>query len=170
MEAHKSSAEDCEEVVCLRGDVRHKLRRHLSDVMQSQEITKPVEKEEPEVECPLNRAALGYYTWSFLHTMAAYYPTHPTASDKKSMSSFIESFARFYPCKVCAVDFQAKIREIPPKLESQTDFSIWMCIQHNEVNRRLGKPEFDCSVENLTRRWRTGDEKCRVGNKSSGLH
>jgi len=31
------------------------------------------------------------------------------------------------------------------------------------VNRLLGKPEFTCVLEQLDRRWRTGDAHCHGG-------
>ncbi|VDN36420.1 unnamed protein product [Dibothriocephalus latus] len=41
-----------------------------------------------------------------MHTMAAYYPNHPTYEQKASIEQFFNSFAQFYPCKYCAMDFQ----------------------------------------------------------------
>jgi FAD-linked sulfhydryl oxidase len=31
-----------------------------------------------------------------------------------------------------------------------------VCRQHNNVNKLLGKQQFDCDYQNLMRRWRTG--------------
>lgn len=48
----------------------------------------------------------GSKTWGFLHTMAAYYPDSPTSQQKNDMKAFFNSFSQFYPCEVCAKDFQ----------------------------------------------------------------
>lgn len=55
---------------------------------------------------PLYRNEIGRIAWSYLHTMAAYYPKQPTELEKTSMKSFIETFAMFFPCKSCAEDFK----------------------------------------------------------------
>ena len=57
-------------------------------------------------DCPLRRDQYGRYAWSYLHTMAAYYPDQPTFEQQASMSSFIGSFAEFFPCKECGEDFK----------------------------------------------------------------
>ncbi len=57
-------------------------------------------------ECPLRRDQFGRYAWSYLHTMAAYYPEKPTVEQQTSMSQFISTFAEFFPCKECADDFK----------------------------------------------------------------
>ena len=57
-------------------------------------------------ECPLLRNQYGKIAWSYLHTMAAYYPDTPSDSEKKLMSGFIDGFAQFFPCKECAEDFK----------------------------------------------------------------
>jgi FAD-linked sulfhydryl oxidase len=57
-------------------------------------------------QCPLYRNQLGNNTWSYLHTMAAYYPANPTDEEKTSMKSFIKIFAHFFPCNHCASDFR----------------------------------------------------------------
>lgn len=47
-----------------------------------------------------------------------------------------------------------------PRLGGRGEFGTWMCEAHNEVNRKLGKEEFDCRF--WEERWRTGwkDGRC----------
>ena len=65
------------------------------------------------------------------------------------MGALVKSFSVIYPCRTCATDFQEKIREVPPQLESREKFALWVCQQHNLVNSKLGKPEFKCSIRRL---------------------
>ena len=41
-----------------------------------------------------------------------------------------------------------------PAVNSREALSLWMCNVHNEVNRRLGKTEFDCAQ--VDERWKDG--------------
>ena len=45
-------------------------------------------------------------------------------------------------------------------VESRTTFSMWLCEQHNIVNRKIHKPVFQCTMENLDERWRKGKPSC----------
>jgi FAD-linked sulfhydryl oxidase len=47
-----------------------------------------------------------------------------------------------YTAHECNVRVQVKH---PPKVESRKELSQYMCELHNEVNKYLGKPVFDCS-------------------------
>ncbi|KAI8834808.1 augmenter of liver regeneration [Chytriomyces cf. hyalinus JEL632] len=104
--------------------------------------------------CPPDSRQLGRHTWTFLHTMAAYYPDSPTESEQKNASTFMKSFSKLYPCSYCADHLQKEIKKNPPKVSSSKEFSLWMCNVHNEVNERLGKPQFDCAK--VFERWRDG--------------
>lgn len=50
--------------------------------------------------------------------------------------------------------FRLKSPEMKIDTSSRYNFSQWMCRLHNDVNRKLGKPEFDCSK--VDERWRDG--------------
>ncbi|XP_003423948.1 FAD-linked sulfhydryl oxidase ALR [Nasonia vitripennis] len=105
-------------------------------------------------DCPLDRDELGSRTWGFLHTMAAYYPESPTVEQRKDMKTFFHLISKFYPCNVCAEDLQEQLKKSPPKTDSNHQLSQWLCDVHNEVNKKLGKPVFDCSL--INQRWRDG--------------
>lgn len=105
-------------------------------------------------DCPLDKNELGHNTWSVLHTISMYYPEKPTNDEQELMKNFIKGLARFYPCETCAKDFQQEIHNDPPQTENRHSLSLWWCRQHNRVNKKLGKPEFDCRL--LEQRWLDG--------------
>lgn len=111
-------------------------------------------------ECPADVETLGRSSWTLLHTIAATYPTSPTPSQQSDLKSFMGLFAKLYPCWVCAEDFQQYIKKDEVRANSRQEFGLWLCGAHNEVNKKLGKPVFDCSK--WEERWRTGwkDGRC----------
>lgn len=50
--------------------------------------------------------------------------------------------------------FLNSLKQNPINVDSQNEFSQWLCQFHNRVNAKLGKPIFDCSKVN--ERWRDG--------------
>ncbi|CAH8576705.1 unnamed protein product [Heterobilharzia americana] len=110
----------------------------------------------PENECPPDKVELGRSSWTLLHTMAAYYPLHPTPKQQEDMKTFLLTFTQFFPCRPCAYDFESNMILHPPKLQDRNTLSGWLCLQHNLVNKKLGKPLFDCS--RVLERWRYGWE------------
>ena len=113
------------------------------------------------IGCPADRESLGRAGWTVLHTMAAYFPSKPSYTEQASMSVFLGLFATFYPCRECREDFQANLQVEPPTTEGREQLVGWMCRAHNRVNKRLGKPLYDCSnVAALEERWKTGHVVC----------
>ena len=117
-------------------------------------------KPAPLNDCPADVETLGRSTWTLLHTIAATYPTTPTVSEQSDLTNFMKLFSKLYPCWVCAEDFQQYIKKDEIRAASRQDFGLWLCGAHNEVNKKLGKPIFDCAK--WEERWRTGwkDGRC----------
>jgi FAD-linked sulfhydryl oxidase len=92
-----------------------------------------------------NRAELGRASWKLFHTMMARFPDKPTADDSLALKTYIQLFARLYPCGDCARHFQQLLAKYPPQVGSRSSAAVWACYVHNQVNERLDKPIFDCS-------------------------
>lgn len=111
-------------------------------------------------DCPPDVETLGQGSWTLLHSIAAQYPDKPTPADQANIRDFMRLFATLYPCWVCGEGLAKYQHKIPIPTESRSAVGNWLCDAHNEVNRRLGKAEFDCSK--WEERWRTGwkDGRC----------
>ena len=114
----------------------------------------------PPPDCPPDVEVLGRSSWTLLHTIAATYPEQPSRGQQSDMLSFVKLFSKLYPCWTCAEDFQGYIARDAPQVGSRGEFGMWLCGAHNDVNRKLGKPEFECA--RWEERWRTGwkDGRC----------
>ncbi|EHL03430.1 putative FAD-linked sulfhydryl oxidase ERV2 [Glarea lozoyensis 74030] len=75
----------------------------------------------------------------------AKFPDKPTDEDSAALKSYIHLFARLYPCGDCARHFQKILQKFPPQVATRSTAAAWACHVHNEVNKRLKKPIFDCS-------------------------
>uniref|UniRef100_A0A5S6QM51 Sulfhydryl oxidase n=1 Tax=Trichuris muris TaxID=70415 RepID=A0A5S6QM51_TRIMR len=111
-------------------------------------------EEQHPVDCPLDKDALGRSTWSFLHTLAAYLPEKLDSNAKRDLEELMRLLSLYYPCDYCASDLRAQLVKDPPVTSSPQAFAHWLCQLHNVINKRLGKPLFDCTKVN--ERWRDG--------------
>lgn len=50
--------------------------------------------------------------------------------------------------------FVCRLAANPPVTNNNTQLSQWLCEMHNQVNKKLGKAMFDCSL--IEQRWRSG--------------
>jgi FAD-linked sulfhydryl oxidase len=133
------------------------------DMMQRAFESARGQQQKPQVQqqgCPVDREELGVSTWALLHTLAANIPEEPTEEEQKMLHQMVVGLARFYPCSICATDFQQSVASNPPATQSRAAFSLWMCRLHNEVNIKIGKGEFPCAVDKLDLRWRDGGTAC----------
>lgn len=99
----------------------------------------------PKLENATAKAELGRASWKLLHTMMARFPEKPSEDDSLALKTYIQLFARLYPCGDCASHFQQLLKKFPPQVSSRNAAAGWACFVHNQVNERLKKPDFDCA-------------------------
>ncbi|KAI5927531.1 ERV/ALR sulfhydryl oxidase domain-containing protein [Camillea tinctor] len=99
----------------------------------------------PKLENATAKAELGRATWKLFHTMMARFPDNPSPDDSLALKTYIQLFARLYPCGDCARHFQKLLAQYPPQVSSRNAAAAWACFVHNQVNERLKKPLFNCN-------------------------
>lgn len=91
------------------------------------------------------KAELGRASWKLFHTVMARFPESPTLDEREALRSYIHLFQRLYPCGECAEHFGQVLQKFPPQVSGRNVAAGWACHVHNEVNKSLQKPIFDCS-------------------------
>lgn len=69
----------------------------------------------------------------------------------------MHSIAELYPCADCAQHFARIVDARPPEEPAAVGKAAvvrWACDVHNDVNERVRKPRFDCSL--APARWASG--------------
>lgn len=91
------------------------------------------------------KAELGRAAWKLFHTTFARFPDEPTQEESAMLLAYVHLFQRLYPCGECATHFGEILYQYPPQVSSRSAAAAWGCHVHNEVNKSLMKPIFDCS-------------------------
>lgn len=101
------------------------------------------------------RKILGRSSWTLLHVMATKFPPTPTEKNTQDLVSFVQLLSTLYPCGDCAAHFKKYIKANPihtGAFATKKGVATWFCNAHNDVNKRLGKPIYDCNL--VTERWK----------------
>eukprot|EP00201_Polytomella_parva_P015605 CAMPEP_0175057818 /NCGR_PEP_ID=MMETSP0052_2-20121109/11477_1 /TAXON_ID=51329 ORGANISM="Polytomella parva, Strain SAG 63-3" /NCGR_SAMPLE_ID=MMETSP0052_2 /ASSEMBLY_ACC=CAM_ASM_000194 /LENGTH=281 /DNA_ID=CAMNT_0016323077 /DNA_START=56 /DNA_END=898 /DNA_ORIENTATION=+ len=85
----------------------------------------PAQSDYAYAACPPTTSEIGPATWTFLHSLAAYYPSDPNAEQKQLMRTMLKGLGAFYPCHVCAEHLRVVMEEEPPKVSSNLALSLW---------------------------------------------
>jgi len=91
------------------------------------------------------KAELGRAAWKLFHTTFARFPDKPTSEESSALNTYVHLFQRLYPCGECAEHFGKILKKFPPQVATRSTAAAWGCHVHNEVNKSLKKPIFDCS-------------------------
>ena len=85
----------------------------------------------------------GAAAWRFLHCVTLTYPQRPSWRARQDMKDFLHSLGPILPCRLCRTHYQSFLRQHPvdSALKNRVTLVQWMMDLHNEVNRRLDKPE-----------------------------
>ena len=117
----------------------------------------------------VSKEELGRATWTLLHSVAAALPETPTRPQRRAFCQLVHSLAELYPCAECAEHFGRIVDARPPERAAAAGGEaarLWCCDAHNDVNERVGKPRFDCSL--VGARWAGLDCGDGEDGRSSG--
>lgn len=99
----------------------------------------------------------GRPTWFLMHYIAANLPEKLTEDDATTFKAFVVCLSFILPCDECKKHMNMYISnaEIDPYLKRGKDVFKWTWIFHNNVNKRLNKPQLE--LEKAYNLYRTVD-------------
>ena len=106
--------------------------------------------------------------WNALHSITFDFPETPSDQDRQNYRNFFHSLKFVLPCSSCRDHFKKGIEEempIEPSLKSRDTITKWLVDFHNNVNKRLNKPEI--SYESVKDKYSKMRGICQV-NDSCG--
>lgn len=104
-----------------------------------------------------SKEIMGNGIWSFLHGSSV-----SKGVDPQNVLSLLESLRNLIPCNECRNHF-ATVLDENPFLETKItreNVALHICKLHNIVNKRVGKSQFPCDMEQIEERWSFGQQKC----------
>ena len=109
----------------------------------------------------------GPSAWRFLHAVTFAYPETPSAEHKEAARALFTNLKLLLPCEDCCAHYSKALANanLEDALESKTKLTRWLFDFHNQVNARLGKPEF--SWEHLVVEFQGEGTECMI-EKSCG--
>lgn len=90
----------------------------------------------------LSRPEFGHQGWLILHSISIDYPDNPSDKDIRDMYNFFYGFCNMYPCGLCRRHLVKMVKNHPPDFSSRNKFIYWIWERHNQVSKRLGKPQY----------------------------
>ena len=87
----------------------------------------------------------GPHGWKFMHYVSLGYPDKPSESDKMNYKQFYYSLQNILPCEKCAQNYKHNLLKYPidNHLVNKDTLVKWVIDIHNQVNKELGKKEYD---------------------------
>jgi hypothetical protein len=85
----------------------------------------------------------GPHYWFVLQTIALTYPLYPNDVAKKKYYDLIQNIPLFIPNENISNDFSMLLDKFPitPYLDSRESFIKWVHFIHNQINKKINKPE-----------------------------
>ena len=107
--------------------------------------------------------------WRVLHAATFLYPEQPTEADKARMIALLRLVPYLLPCSACGLHFAQQLQGpeglTAEVLATREAVSRWLVDAHNEVNRRVGKPEV---AYERVRHFYTKDADCALRAAARG--
>ena len=104
----------------------------------------------------------GPLLWTYLHTVSFNYPLKPTEDQKDYHYTFIMSLRFTLPCKYCRDNMEKNLKKIPlteKVFKNRHNFSYWMYLFHEEINKMLDKKS-GLTYENVRDRYEHFRSRC----------
>ena len=106
----------------------------------------------------LSTTIWGPSLWRVLHSFsfAIQNSTPENIKQRNEFIAFVESLKTMLPCEECRLHFVDYLENNSPRHAS--NLALWTFNFHNEVNKRLGKPQF--SFEDVSQVYQGADAHC----------
>lgn len=110
----------------------------------------------------------GKEMWNVLHTFSVYLPEKCTNEEANEFSDFVKGVLHFGTKfnHTWHENTKKYIHENPLNFITRKNSMLWICNFHNHVNRQLEKDLFECTEENIAKRWGNLNKIVQNQNKS----
>jgi hypothetical protein len=105
----------------------------------------------------------GPHGWTFIHTIALYYPDKPSIIEQDNMVNFFNNIGKVLPCPKCREHYNTNLNKQELKIASKSRDLLfsWTVMMHNKVNKQNNKKIWtvDEAMKNMAKLYES-QEKC----------